>query len=281
MKNRRILGIVVGVLVVAIVAFVAVGLIFENSLPGRLFRGTAAGGAGQPTYSSAVVDGNIGEWDLANDQFAPMYRAGKIGNPIEAYLYLRYDCDTDTMYALVYSDYPVDQIESEAWIALGSRASKVSFSQFAWTPDGQGWEAAFPLAEGSYSLWAHTNVNHDGEWQTAEAPEASLTVQCYTPTAVDLKGFVAIQGDRGIMVRWETVAEVDNIGFNLYYSTGKEGPWTKLNRELIPSKVPPGSGEGAVYQFGHAAADLRGDNFYLLEDIDVGGAATQHGPITP
>jgi len=45
----------------------------------------------QPTYGVANVDGNIGEWDLANDFFANMYRAGKTDKEIESKLYLRYD----------------------------------------------------------------------------------------------------------------------------------------------------------------------------------------------
>jgi hypothetical protein len=55
----------------------------------------------QPTYGSAVVDGKTGDWDLTNDRFAAMTDNGYVDKPTVAYLYLRYDCDTETLYALV------------------------------------------------------------------------------------------------------------------------------------------------------------------------------------
>src|SRR5207248_6223879 len=55
----------------------------------------------QPTYGTAIVDGNYGEWNVANDFFGNMYNAG---NPSKAHTsngYLRYDCSADIMYVLV------------------------------------------------------------------------------------------------------------------------------------------------------------------------------------
>src|SRR5262249_53948116 len=51
-----------------------------------------------PTYGTANVDGNTGEWDLVNDFFSLMYRAGDPSKPVESRAYLRYDCSTQTMY---------------------------------------------------------------------------------------------------------------------------------------------------------------------------------------
>ncbi|HFD39566.1 MAG TPA: hypothetical protein ENJ31_06940 [Anaerolineae bacterium] len=101
------------------------------------------------------------------------------------------------------------------------------------------------------------------------------------PPAVSLRSFEArSQADAGILVRWVTAAESDNQGFNLYRSNNARGPWTRLNVQLIPSQVLPGSQGGAVYEF----LDQQGDparSFYLLEDIDRQGRITQHGPIRP
>jgi hypothetical protein len=177
-RSRRLVGIIVGVLAVAVVAFLAVGLIFEDSWPGRLLQGTAIQTTGaQPGYippkSAVTVDGNAGEW-AGDSVFANMYRAGSPSKPIEAHLYLRYHCTSSTLYALVLSagDWPMlVQSTSEAWIKING--TRVDFNQMAWIDQGydgsndhaKGWEAAFTLQQGDYSIQAHTNAFHDGESQ--------------------------------------------------------------------------------------------------------------------
>jgi hypothetical protein len=293
MRNKRLLAIIVGVLVVAIVAFVAVGLILPESFPGRLFRGTVVEGDGTPTYAQATIDGNIGEWNLTDDFFASMYRAGRVGAKVEAKLYLRYDCDQALMNVLVLSagDWPMLVESNEAWVAIGSNAAKVNFTQFAWVDQGydgdsshaKGWEASFAIEPGEYDLWTHVNVFDFGESQTAATDRNGipLVIQCYETTAVSLGGFTARIFEGQVYLNWETTSEVDNLGFNVYHSNSKDGPWTKLNRDLIPSAVRPGSPGGARYEFVHSRVDTRADNFYLLEDVETSGVATRHGPITP
>lgn len=322
MRNRRILTIVVGVLVVAVVAFVAVGLIFPDSWPGELLQGAgivigpsgtslrgsgSTGGGGQPTYVdeskgifAPTVDGNAGDWDLINDFFSNMYRAADTSKPVEAKLYLRFDCAMRTMYALVLSagDWPVLVQSGEAWISLNSRAQKVSFNNFAWVDQGydgdsghaRGWEASFIVnADGNYKLWAHINAFDGGESQTSEAADVTLTIDCYQETAVDLDYFVAERGasatgrtgaDVSVTLRWATVSETNNRGFNLYRGLSDSGPWTKINAQLIPSNLPPGSPEGASYEWVDANPGP-GTPFYLLEDVDTSGVTTQHGPVSP
>ena len=54
----------------------------------------------EPTYESAVVDGISNEWNLSSDLFANMYQAGKPDKPVLSKLYIRYACDTETLYVL-------------------------------------------------------------------------------------------------------------------------------------------------------------------------------------
>jgi hypothetical protein len=313
--------IVVGVLVVAVVAFLAVGLLVPNSWPGQLLQGAgiltatgggaftmgsgSTGGGGAPRYVdeskgiyAPVVDGNAGEWDLINDFFANMHRAADPTKPIEAKVYLRFDCAMRTMYALVLSagDWPVLVESGEAWIALNNRSQKVSFTNFAWVEQGydgdsghaKGWEASFVVnADGSYKFWTHVNAFHGGESQTSEAADVDLTLKCYEETAVTIEYFTAergmsatARGSAGVILKWATTSEVDNLGFNIYRAPTQAGPWQRLNPGMIPSLTPPGSTEGAAYEFVDPMPPP-GTPFYVLEDVDTRGATTFHGPVSP
>ncbi len=99
------------------------------------------------------------------------------------------------------------------------------------------------------------------------------------PTAVTLASFTAEPGAEVITVTWETTIEVNNVGFNLYRSDATDGPYTPLNETLIPSQAP-GSMQGATYTWRDEAVIPGHTYFYQLEDIDVNGTHTYHGPIS-
>ncbi len=78
-------------------------------------------------------------------------------------------------------------------------------------------------------------------------------------------------------VEWVTKSEIDNRGFNLYRSTGKEGTYVKLNQEIIPGLLS--SASGRIYTF-YDDGLIRGQPYYYkLEDIDLAGGKTLHGPV--
>lgn len=312
-RNRRILTIIVGILAVAIIAFLAVGLIFEDSWPGRLLQGSGAGGGNQPAYGEGiVVDGNAGEWNLNSDYFADMYRAAKPNKPVESKLYLRYNCGQGALYVLVLAVEGVPALvqPADAYVKIaefgsativdGNSGNDGTPPDFAWVDLGydgdgnhaRGWEGSFSIGQGNYTLNAHVQVFDDGEAQTSAVANRALplTLQCWSPTAVTLTSFTAewagggqaeVSQGQGVVLRWETASEIDNLGFNIYRAPKKKGPWTKLNEQLIPSQVPPGSPVGATYEWTDSGAVAGGKYFYLLEDVDVHGTATQHGPVTP
>jgi hypothetical protein len=101
----------------------------------------------------------------------------------------------------------------------------------------------------------------------------------YQPTAVDLLAFEAWPEGRGIHLQWETANEVDNVGFNLYRSKELDGKRTRLNDQLIPSQTYPGSPFGAVYDYVDEDARDGRAYFYWLEDVDIYGHGTIHGPV--
>jgi hypothetical protein len=100
------------------------------------------------------------------------------------------------------------------------------------------------------------------------------------PTAVELASFTATPDRSAILVAWETVSEVDNRGFNLYRASSVDGVRTQLNAALIPSQLPPGSPEGAAYQWVDESIRSGITYYYWLEDVDVYGVKTIHGPVS-
>ena len=101
----------------------------------------------------------------------------------------------------------------------------------------------------------------------------------YNPTAVEVSSFTATVKREAVRLAWTTTSEVDNLGFNLYRAKEVDGPRTKLNSELIPSLVAPGSPFGADYTYTDTAMRLRGTYYYWLEDVDIYGKTGLRDPV--
>jgi len=99
------------------------------------------------------------------------------------------------------------------------------------------------------------------------------------PLAVELASFTATPQSRSIQVDWETVSEVDNVGFNLYRAESPGGRQIRLNASLIPSKGP-GSPIGYSYSFVDRTARPGRTYYYWLEDLSVHGWYTKYGPVS-
>jgi len=107
----------------------------------------------------------------------------------------------------------------------------------------------------------------------------TATTPIFQPTAVTLAAFEAVWQGNAIRVTWETAAELDLLGFNLYRSASPSGPWTRINTELIPAQHP-GAVLGAVYEWLDTGVTPGAAYYYQLEDLEVQGASTFHGPAT-
>lgn len=99
------------------------------------------------------------------------------------------------------------------------------------------------------------------------------------PTAVTLQDFQARPIDRHIMLEWTTATEIDNLGFNLYRAEAPDVPQGRLNGALIPVQVP-GSPVGATYTWQDEQVSPGVTYYYWLEDVDVYGVTTLHGPVS-
>lgn len=100
------------------------------------------------------------------------------------------------------------------------------------------------------------------------------------PLAVTLASFEAQQAGDHVLLSWETVSELNNAGFNLHRGASPAGPDRQLNEALIPSQAPGSSG-GFSYVWEDAAELVAGQSyFYWLDDVDLAGAVTRHGPVS-
>ena len=94
-------------------------------------------------------------------------------------------------------------------------------------------------------------------------------------TAIELTSFTATPVAGGVRLDWRTGTEVGNLGFQVSRSTSLNGERTPVHEWLIEGQ---GTGGGSSYSLLDAAVQ-DGPAFYWLEDFDVDGSTTVHGPV--
>jgi hypothetical protein len=108
--------------------------------------------------------------------------------------------------------------------------------------------------------------------------DSAYFADCPETTEISLSSFTAKAGNNLAKLKWVTESEIDNSGFNIWRADAADGEYVKLNDEIIPAK---GSGtNGATYVFTDKTAKNRNIYFYKLQDIDVYGTSTFHGPVS-
>jgi hypothetical protein len=95
---------------------------------------------------------------------------------------------------------------------------------------------------------------------------------------VELASLTATPVGENVIVRWTTLSEKDNLGFNLYRSLEEAGGWAVINEALIPGA---GTTSAATdYSFLDTEVSDGVVYYYLLEDVDLSGHTTTHGPVS-
>jgi uncharacterized repeat protein (TIGR01451 family) len=107
------------------------------------------------------------------------------------------------------------------------------------------------------------------------------------PTSIQLQAFAARSGtDRNganrVLLTWKTGGEANNLGFNVYREMN--GNRVRLNPSLIAGSALWMSGalpkhSGKSYNWTDPYASSAGAE-YWLEDVDVNGTRTMHGPVS-
>jgi uncharacterized repeat protein (TIGR01451 family) len=112
-----------------------------------------------------------------------------------------------------------------------------------------------------------------GNSNPAEDDQASVTTPI-APTAVTLVSFGAIKQAGGVVVTWDTSAEINTWGFVVYRSgDGLREHAVRVTPQPLPAR---GRGQGASYSF--VDQDGLAGATYWLAEVETGGAIAEYGP---
>jgi hypothetical protein len=81
-----------------------------------------------------------------------------------------------------------------------------------------------------------------------------------------------------ILVEWKTASELNTAGFNLYRGESPDGPFVQLNTGMISASPDPVI--GGEYRYLDTDVTVGKTYYYQLEDVELGGTSTRHGPIS-
>ncbi len=100
-----------------------------------------------------------------------------------------------------------------------------------------------------------------------------------SPTAVTLSKFGMLEVvPANVTLSWDTASEVNTAGFNVYRAESVNGPYSRINGQLIPSAADKLA--GGKYQYLDKSVVPGKTYYYQLEDVELGGAVKRHDPIT-
>jgi hypothetical protein len=98
------------------------------------------------------------------------------------------------------------------------------------------------------------------------------------PTVISLVSFTAQAGSKYVKLAWTTGSEVDTAGFYIWKASSKDGDYQRLNSSIIPAAGLAPS--GASYSCMDASIGNGETCYYMLEDVDMAGHSTFHGPVS-
>jgi uncharacterized repeat protein (TIGR01451 family) len=146
---------------------------------------------------------------------------------------------------------------------------------------GGSYACSFTTFVGSEVETVHTNVvtaagTDDDGYPVSDDDSAEVEIK-QPPAAVELLYFRSTVEGARLVVEWATAMEQDNWGFNLY--RGQTPSFEAAAWIHFIQAEGMGQFEGQAYRYDDTDA-VRGQTYYYwLEDVEMGGATTQHGPL--
>src|SRR6266568_3736020 len=110
---------------------------------------------------------------------------------------------------------------------------------------------------------------------------ATITTLIEFPNAVRMNSFSATQTGSGVLLSWKTGGELHNLGFNVYRDAG--GEKVRLNPALIAGSallMREALEQHGAKTYGWIDHSPASNGLYWLEDVDLNGTRTMHGPVS-
>jgi hypothetical protein len=95
---------------------------------------------------------------------------------------------------------------------------------------------------------------------------------------IELDQFTTVSQHNQIVIIWSTLSEIDNAGFNLWRGEAGSTDYIKINSGII--EAVGDATLSAEYSYIDKTAIPGVVYYYTLEDIDIKGISTFHGPIS-
>ncbi|MCK4639941.1 MAG: T9SS type A sorting domain-containing protein [Candidatus Marinimicrobia bacterium] len=95
---------------------------------------------------------------------------------------------------------------------------------------------------------------------------------------VELSSFTAENWSGGVLLKWITESEIENLGFNIYCSKSSNGQFIMINNQLIPGAGNSSSRHEYEYIDNGLTNGIK--YWYKLEDVDYSGNTELHGPVS-
>ncbi|HWW63091.1 MAG TPA: GEVED domain-containing protein, partial [Thermoanaerobaculia bacterium] len=168
--------------------------------------------------------------------------------------------------------------------AVSAGVNNLSFFVSPNIPDGMNdFFSRFRIYPSRPQIASSTGPGLDSNFarMTGEVEDYVFTV-ALAPTAVDMMTMDGRQTKSRVTLTWQTSREVDNLGFHVYREVAG-GARERLNTHLIT---------GSALMTGRKTSGPRSYRFvdahppsgfaqYYIEDVDLDGTRTLHGPVTP
>ncbi len=104
-------------------------------------------------------------------------------------------------------------------------------------------------------------------------------VDCY-PLLVTMEAFSAEATKDGVLISWTTASEIDTAGFRVLRGVPARGEKAATLEPISPLIPSAGNSlESASYSFLDNAKQAATAEYYYIEDLDIFGKVTRHGPI--
>ncbi len=113
------------------------------------------------------------------------------------------------------------------------------------------------------------SVQWDGYAQDTFNGLGSHTADCAT-TAVALESASVSHSNEGVVIEWQTVSDLDHLGFHIQRREDRNPAWTQLTDTPIPSPSP-GAPEGQHYHWTDSAIADNAFYHYRIDGVDLQG----------